>query len=1067
MKCPYCGCINVAEVTDSLYQEKLDGIYRYLRDAEFEKANEALRDLLKKYPKNGELYFIKVLIDSRIVYVDDGEKKIPTYTNINFEIDNKDNAKKAIDYTDNPEEKKFYKAQLELIEKDKEEIQKIISSKENKYNYDVFISFKKSVIGNPSKDTEDFKLADKIYKHLLKEHHNLKVFYAPESLKAGESWERQIFNALYRSKCMIVIGSDIDNLNSPWVKNEWNRYLEMLNANKKAPNSLIPVVIGGDFYSVLPSKLSAIQGLAADVSLLNELSKMLKEIFKSGEGKKLEAKKYEAFSGVKVSKERADDVDIDLEAILVLAETDKSLADQEIKNFDQNNPKVKEVKFIVANGNIYDVATYDKHSGDEKFFKALAGIISADNLEKISDTIIDYVDNDKYPAINKVSSILFILPYIENLDAKQKNSVLKAVVKHLKQVVSVTPTSKNCDENTISSFAKEFDIYLTINEISDDDKQEMLFNYCNYLNEVIATKIKNNEVIGVLDERIKDRLQYLKYESCSLKKSEYNPLSAKISDINWLNMCANKVNRRTYVYANLIVNYNKARRYIDANKAIDELIKDSDAPELVVILHYLKLIAILSDNIWKHDSNTIELQEAYQNGSLYIAKMLKNPTLLAEFKTKFEVIKEIVTNYEKNCDTFDLKDSSYTAIASSKAIKSIGEYNEALLKELQTYWKEFDDKRLEVFNDFKKYEYASAHFLSYQRNFDYIPQQKLAYELLIECNEEGDFKTADEIIKFLEEKGYDPALFYSYKKAANKQKSQHRAKKIGKGAAAVGHGTASALTAIGNFLVRFGGILIYVLATVMQIILFNNIDNLLYTSFAQMAGFIYTFIRHLIIRENDDGEYNFSNIVLNIFAYYGWFLVFYFASAMDPGGENKLFLIPVIGNSVLFVANFVVGFTNLESVDDIAYVCHHVNPFTSLGASAAALVPFFIYSFGKQPDFIFYVPGIYNAAEPNINIYFNLFIAVLLLAQIIFNTICMFIMMDHGDGIPLIYVFANIAVVALSIVLIVSFFNIAPEAEEASDAFFSFYMGSIIPAFLTAIGGGIATLVGFVMSFDI
>ena len=48
-----------------------------------------LRDLLKKYPKNGELYFIKVLIDSRIVYVDDGEKKSPTYTNINFDIDNK------------------------------------------------------------------------------------------------------------------------------------------------------------------------------------------------------------------------------------------------------------------------------------------------------------------------------------------------------------------------------------------------------------------------------------------------------------------------------------------------------------------------------------------------------------------------------------------------------------------------------------------------------------------------------------------------------------------------------------------------------------------------------------------------------------------------------------------------------------------------------------------------------------------------------------------------------------------------------------------------------------------
>ncbi|MDY5586509.1 MAG: TIR domain-containing protein [Oscillospiraceae bacterium] len=66
--------------------------------------------------------------------------------------------------------------------------------------------------------------------------------------KLGVEYEPYIFAALNSARVMIVVGTDYDNFNAVWVKNEWSRYLALIASGQK--KTLIPCFKNIDAYDM-------------------------------------------------------------------------------------------------------------------------------------------------------------------------------------------------------------------------------------------------------------------------------------------------------------------------------------------------------------------------------------------------------------------------------------------------------------------------------------------------------------------------------------------------------------------------------------------------------------------------------------------------------------------------------------------------------------------------------------------------------------------------------------------------------------------------------------------------
>lgn len=95
--------------------------------------------------------------------------------------------------------------------------------------YDVFISYK----------SEDTALAKKVYDYLTQS--GKEVFFAKETLpQLGESeYEEMIFDAIDRSKHMVLIGSNPDYLKTSWVKDEWSTFNNEIREGRKNGNLIL------------------------------------------------------------------------------------------------------------------------------------------------------------------------------------------------------------------------------------------------------------------------------------------------------------------------------------------------------------------------------------------------------------------------------------------------------------------------------------------------------------------------------------------------------------------------------------------------------------------------------------------------------------------------------------------------------------------------------------------------------------------------------------------------------------------------------------------------------------
>lgn len=255
-RCPYCGTTQTIPRLDSEQRIRLyERANHFRRRNDYDMAMALYEQILHEDPKDSEAYWSLVLCRYGIEYVEDPatHRRIPTvnraqYTSILADED----YKAALRYADAVQITLYEQeaAQIDIIQKS------ILQVSQNEPPYDIFICYKEN--DEKGQRTRDSVLADEIYYQLTKE--GYRVFFSRITLqgKLGEAYEPYIFAALHSAKIMIVIGTEPQNLQSVWVKNEWSRYLALI--QKGEPKVLIPAYRDMDPYD-LPKEFSHLQAL--------------------------------------------------------------------------------------------------------------------------------------------------------------------------------------------------------------------------------------------------------------------------------------------------------------------------------------------------------------------------------------------------------------------------------------------------------------------------------------------------------------------------------------------------------------------------------------------------------------------------------------------------------------------------------------------------------------------------------------------------------------------------------------------------------------------------------------
>lgn len=251
-KCSYCKAINSMP---NIVSEKIARAERLRREMlNFDSAAALYSQIINEAPDEADAYWGLVLCRYGIEYVKDknGESKATCHRTIENRIQDDSDFKLACEKA-SPDQREYFIEQARYID----DVQrKILEIAHKEKPYDIFISYKaKDDDNNP---TMDSKYAQKIYFKLSNE--GYRVFFAEETLKnvVGSEYEPIIYAALKSSKVMILVGSRPEYFEAPWVKNEWQRYLDMIvHGDEKV---LLPVYYNMDPY-MLPQQLASLQAL--------------------------------------------------------------------------------------------------------------------------------------------------------------------------------------------------------------------------------------------------------------------------------------------------------------------------------------------------------------------------------------------------------------------------------------------------------------------------------------------------------------------------------------------------------------------------------------------------------------------------------------------------------------------------------------------------------------------------------------------------------------------------------------------------------------------------------------
>lgn len=278
--CPYCDTQQTVPSDSSEKKVNLFNRANRLRcDSEFDKAASVYENIVAEFKEEAEAYWGLCLCKYGIEYVDDPVtgKKIPTCHRTSYDsiFDDK-NFDQACEYADS-DALPVYRAEAKEIERLQKEILEIAKNEEP---FDVFICYKETAEdGNRTKDSV---LAQDIFEALASK--GYKVFFARITLedKLGQDYEPYIFSALNSAKVMLAIGTRFEYFNAVWVKNEWSRFLSLMQTDKS--KMLIPCYCDIDPYD-MPKEFTRLQGQdMSKVGFIQDLVRGVGKIIPRGSG---------------------------------------------------------------------------------------------------------------------------------------------------------------------------------------------------------------------------------------------------------------------------------------------------------------------------------------------------------------------------------------------------------------------------------------------------------------------------------------------------------------------------------------------------------------------------------------------------------------------------------------------------------------------------------------------------------------------------------------------------------------------------------------------------------------
>lgn len=282
-KCKYCGnslhpeegqtlirCSRCDETTRIVTIDDAKK-YRLLQEANelrigclFDRAMQRYESIIQEYPNDSDAYWGYVLCVYGVEFQDDVRtgKRLPTLHRISNRSILKDPYyKRAVEYA-NPIDAADYERIANELEHIRQRFIELSQKEEN--IYDIFISFKQTD-DDTHKETVDCSKAENLYHKLHEMGYN--VFFSKISLanRGGDDYEPIIYTALDTAKVMLVIGSSRENLEAPWVRNEWNRFLDMMRKNPR--KKLLPIFFDEMVPEMLPEALRGLQGYNIDTQI--------------------------------------------------------------------------------------------------------------------------------------------------------------------------------------------------------------------------------------------------------------------------------------------------------------------------------------------------------------------------------------------------------------------------------------------------------------------------------------------------------------------------------------------------------------------------------------------------------------------------------------------------------------------------------------------------------------------------------------------------------------------------------------------------------------------------------
>ncbi len=352
IECKYCHSIftlpkeNASNNTKTLLQIANN----QLDLCEFDKAYDSFNKVLEEDNTEPEAYFGMALATHKIQYLKDevNNRLQPICHEINNKKMSDDiNYLKATLYaTEN--QKKIYLEKASEIDTIQQEFYQL---KESGLAYDCFICVKVSDENQQNK-TEDYQFADELYYELKGK--GYRPFLSERELRnaTGADYEARILYALYESECMLIVCSKEEYLRTKWVKNEYSRFLQMINEDTKDTDSIV-IIYNREVIEKIPGRNQKLQGIdrSHTLSCLDKIVQYVESHTPESKKRKEEQKQKE----LEKNKEQENATKKMQEQISELSNAQKQI----IINSHSSKPMYDEGKFNIKGSSLIKYIGHD------------------------------------------------------------------------------------------------------------------------------------------------------------------------------------------------------------------------------------------------------------------------------------------------------------------------------------------------------------------------------------------------------------------------------------------------------------------------------------------------------------------------------------------------------------------------------------------------------------------------------------------------------------------------------------------------------------------------------------